>query len=120
MITARKFGVWLGADILFRTKSIQWGNIDPQTATASISRRSLRGLKKRRTRLQRPDRRPAVRTGGADYLVRDGRNERRFAQMVEEITGFVGPSYSDFRGSGHPEVCPTPRRVLSPSALAHG
>ena len=25
-------------------------------------------------------------------------NERRFAQMIEEITGFVGPSYSDFRG----------------------
>lgn len=25
-------------------------------------------------------------------------DNRRFAQMVDEITGFVGPSYSDFRG----------------------
>jgi hypothetical protein len=25
-------------------------------------------------------------------------NDRRFAQMVDEITAFVGPSYSDFRG----------------------
>jgi hypothetical protein len=25
-------------------------------------------------------------------------DDRRFAQMIDEITGFVGPSYSDFRG----------------------
>ncbi len=30
------------------------------------------------------------------YAMADG--DRFFAQMVDEVTGFVGPSYSDFRG----------------------
>jgi hypothetical protein len=79
--------------------SLSWASLETQTAPPRVLAHVMPWLKKM---LEPGYGGPIIlpRHAGSDritwYAMAD--DERRFAQMIDEITGFVGPSYSDFHG----------------------
>lgn len=78
---------------------LNWESLDTQTAPDKVLTHVMPWLKKLTlSGYDGPLVLPLYEADGRITWYAMAVDDRRFAQMVDEITGFIGPSYSDFRG----------------------
>ncbi|WP_312143706.1 MULTISPECIES: protein DpdD [Stutzerimonas stutzeri subgroup] len=78
---------------------LNWESLDTQTAPDKVLANVMPWLKKLTiSGYDGPVVLPLYEADGRITWYAMAVDDRRFAQMVDEITGFIGPSYSDFRG----------------------
>jgi hypothetical protein len=78
---------------------LAWESIESQTAPARALAQVSPWLKKLKSgEYDGPLVLPLYQADGQVMWYAMAADDRRFAQLADEITGFVGPSYSDFRG----------------------